>query len=246
MDPLTKSRIQMFGVWCGIGYLVLVFVGWGGFAGFLPPTAPSAGAGQIAALYHSDFTRIRIGMVVTMFAALVMLPFAAVMAQFIARIEGSAGVLTYTFLLGAAGNMVLTFYPPVWWLTAAFRPDRGADLIYLMNDMAWLQFIGGASMYLAMPLAVMVASLCDKSRQPAFPRWCGYANGWLALTVLPDQLLFFFTKGIFAWNGLFGLWVPVVVFSGFFIVNFFVLRRTILRERDQLPDAVAPSTLSAA
>ena len=40
---------------------------------------------------------------------------------------------------------------------------------------------------LAMPLSVMVASLCDKSPEPAFPRWCGYTNGWLALTLLPDQ-----------------------------------------------------------
>jgi hypothetical protein len=234
MDLLTKSRIQMFGVWCGIGYLVVLFAGWGGLAGFLPPTAPSAGSGQIAVLYDSDFTRIRIGMVMTMFAALVFIPFAAVMAQFIARIEGTPGVLTYTFLLGGAGNMVLTFYPPVWWLTAAFRPDRPADLIHLVNDMAWLQFLGGVSMYLAMPLAVMVASLCDKSAQPVFPRWCGYANGWLALTILPDQLLFFFQKGVFAWNGLFGIWIPVVVFSAFFIVNVVVLRQAILRERSQL------------
>jgi hypothetical protein len=51
------------------------------------------------------------------------------------------------------------------------------------------------------------------------------------LTVLPDQLLFFFCKGPFAWNGLFGIWVPVVVFSGFFIVNFVVLRQAIRRER---------------
>ncbi|MCV7102822.1 hypothetical protein [Mycobacterium palustre] len=241
MDSSTKSKVEMFGVWCGIGYLVLLFAGWGAMAGFLPPTPPSAGADHIAALYHGDFTRIRIGMVITMFAALAFIPFAAVVARHIARIEEGPGVLTYTFMLGAAGNMALTFYPAVWWLTAAFRPDRDAALIHLMNDMAWLQFLGGISMYLAMPLAIMVASLCDKSPHPAFPRWSGYANGWMALTLLPDQLLFFFKKGIFAWNGLFGIWVPVVVFSGFFIVNVVVLRRRILRDRGQLPDSADAS-----
>jgi hypothetical protein len=248
MDPLTKSRIQMFGVWCAIAYLVALFIGWGAIAGFLPPTAPSADAAQIATLYHSDYTRIRIGMLVVMLAALIFIPFAAVTSQFIARIEGTAGVLTYTFLLGAAGNMVLTFYPAVWWLTAAFRPDRRAELIHLMNDMSWLQFLGGVTMYLAMPLSVMVASLCDKSAEPVFPRWCGYTNGWLALTVLPDQLLFFFYKGPFAWNGLFGIWVPVVVFSGFFIVNFVVLRQAVHRERLSivaLPTAPAAAAHSA-
>ncbi|WP_156766424.1 hypothetical protein [Mycobacterium sp. E2327] len=244
MEPLTKSRIQMFGVWCAIGYLAALFIGWGAIAGFLPPTAPSADAAQIAALYHGDYTRIRIGMLVVMVSALIFIPFVAVTSQFIARIEGTAGVLTYTFLLGGAGNMALTFYPAIWWLTAAFRPDRRDELIYLMNDMSWLQFLGGVTIYLAMPLSVMVASLCDKSAEPVFPRWCGYTNGWLALTLLPDQLLFFFHKGPFAWNGLFGIWIPVVVFSGFFIVNFIVLRRAI--HRDQARISALPGSAPAA
>jgi hypothetical protein len=237
MDSLTKSHIQMFGAWCAIVYLAVVLIGVGAFARFLPPTAPSAGADQVAALYHSDFTGIRIGMLMVMFAALVFIPFGAVMSQFIARIEGTAGVLTYTFVLGAAGNMVLTFYPAIWWLTAAFRPERGAELIYLVNDTAWLQLIGGVSMYLAMPLSVMVASLCDKSATPVFPRWCGYANGWLVLTMLPDQLLFFFHKGPFAWNGLFGIWIPLSAFGAFFIINFVVLRQAIKRDRACIPDS---------
>lgn len=244
MEPLTKSRIQMFSAWCGIAYLVMLFVGWGGMAGFLPPSAPSKSAAQIAELYAADFTRIRLGMLMTMFAALVFIPFAAAMSHYIARIEGGPGTLTYIFLLGAAGNMVLTFYPSVWWLTAAFRPDRGADLVYLLHDIGWLQFLGGISMYLAMPLTVMVVSLCDKSAQPAFPRWCGYTNGWLALTILPDQLLFFFKRGAFAWNGIFGIWIPCVVFSGFFIVNVIVLRQAILRDRAQLPRTDGPSPLA--
>jgi hypothetical protein len=139
--------------------------------------------------------------------------------------------------------MVLTFYPAVWWLTAAFRPERAAELIHLMNDMAWLQFLGGVSMFLAMPLSVFVASLCDKSANPLFPRWCGYANAWMALTILPDQLLFFFfKKGIFAWNGLFGIWIPVVVFSAFFIVNIIVMRQAILRDRRSILDMPVPQT----
>ena len=28
MKASTKSKIQMFGVWCGIGYIVLILVGW--------------------------------------------------------------------------------------------------------------------------------------------------------------------------------------------------------------------------
>lgn len=193
MNALTRTRVQMAAAGGAIGYLVLLFLGWGAFAGFLPPTSPSATSTDIAALFASDHTRVRIGMVLVMFAAFVFIPFAAVAGQYIARIEGGAGILTYTLLLGGAGNMVLTFYPAIWWLTAAYRPDRGADQIYLVNDMAWLQFIGGATIFFAMPLALGIATLCDKSSQPVFPRWFGYANIWIILTVIPDQLLFFST-----------------------------------------------------
>jgi hypothetical protein len=234
-----KSRMQMFGAWCAIGYLVLLGIGWAAVAGFLPPTHPLDDAGQIGQLYDSDFTRIRMGMVIVMFAALVFVPFVAVMAQQISRVEGGPGVLTYSFLLGGAGNMVLTFYPAIWWLTAAFRPDRAEQLIQLMNDMAWLQFLGGVTLYLAMPLTVMVVALADQSDRPIFPRWCGYANGFLAVAILPDQLLFFFKTGPFAWNGLFGVWLPIVFFGAFFIVNFVALRGTILRERAELAPAVS-------
>ena len=239
LDSATKSKIQMFGAWCAIGYLVLVFTGWGAVAGFLPPTDPTDNAAQIGQLYEADFTRIRAGMLIVMFAAVVFIPFVAVMAQFIARIEGGPGVLTYTFLLGGAGNMVLTFYPAIWWLTAAFRPERADELIQLMNDLAWLQFLGGVTLYLAMPLTVLVVALADRSDQPIFPRWCGYANGFVGIAILTDQLLFFFDEGPFAWNGLFGVWLPVVFFCSFFIINFVVARQAILRERTGLVPAAA-------
>jgi hypothetical protein len=153
------------------------------------------------------------------------------LGQFIAGVEGGAGVLTYTFLLGAAGNMCLTMYPALWWLVAAFRPNRPAQLTLLMNDAAWLQFLGGVTIYLAMPLAIAVAAFCDHSENPIFPRWLGWANLWMAIAIIPDQLLFFLKTGPFAWNGLFGIWLPIVWFSGFFIVNFIPLRQAILRER---------------
>lgn len=234
MDEQSKLSILNFGKWSALLYLVAVFGGWGLVAGFLPATPPSHTAEQIFALYQSDYQRIRIGMVILMFAALIFIPFAAAMAHFIAQVERGAGMLTFTFLLGAVGNMVLTFYPAVWWLVAAYRPERGPELIYLMNDLAWLQFLGGISMYLAMPLAVLMASLLDRRANPPFPRWAGYTNVFLAIAITPDQLMFFFHDGPFAWNGLFGLWLPVVEFAGFFLVNFVVLHKALASERARL------------
>lgn len=231
MNPATRSSILMFGAWCGILYMIGLLVGWGWLAGMLPPPSPMSTPDEVQAFLAGDTTFIRIGMVVVMYSALIFIPFAGAVAYFLARVEGGPGVLTYMAVLGGAGNMVLTFYPGVWWLTAAYRPERAADLMYLMNDMSWLQFIGGVSMYDAIPLAIAVAAFCDKSPNPVFPRWAGFFNVMVVLGLLPDQLLFFFHSGPFAWNGIFGLWIPLTLFGAWFVVTFWLMRRAILRER---------------
>lgn len=50
MNPQTKSRIQMFGAWCPVGYVVCICVGWVVVAGFLFPPPPSNTAERIQAL----------------------------------------------------------------------------------------------------------------------------------------------------------------------------------------------------
>lgn len=231
MKTTTKSKIQMFGLWSGMGYMATILIGWALIAGFVPPPSPSTSVDQVAALYQADYTRIRVGMIFVMMSALLFCPFAAVLSQVLARIEDGAGVLSYTSLMGAVGNMVLTFYPAIWWLVAAYRPDRAPDLIYLMNDMAWLQFIGGLSIFLGMPFSVGLAAFCDTSPEPVFPRWVGYYSVLATLLMLPDQLLFFFHSGPFAWSGVFGMWIPVGVFTSWIILVFYLLRKDVLRER---------------
>ena len=212
MNVSTKSRIQMVSAMCAPLYVALGVGGWLFIAGFFPLHLPAAGPADIATFFQGDTNHIRAGMIMVMFAALAAIPYTSVIAHYVARIESGASVLTYMVLLGGAGLMVLTFYPAIWWLVAAFRPERAPDLIYLMNDMAWLQFIGGVSMYDAMPLAMIIATLCDNSPTPVFPRWFAWYNLWTMVVVFPDMLLFFFHTGPFAWNGLFGFWLPL---SGF-------------------------------
>lgn len=246
MDALTKNKLQMFGImWGGIGYAVLLFGGWGVLSGYLtPPTSPSVGAAQIAAFYADNLTAIRVGLVLTMFAALAFIPFAGALTQIISKIEGGPGVLTYSVLIGALANGVLTYFPAIWYLTAAFRPDRPAELIQLMNDQGWLEIIGGASLTLSWPLGIAAASLLDKSSEPVFPRWVGWLNLWVTLAILPDQLLFFFHSGPFAWNGIVGLWIPLACGGAYYVVDIVMMRRALLRDRARILQS-ATSQVSA-
>lgn len=82
------------------------------------------------------------------------------------------------------------------------------ELIYLMNDQSWLRFIGGVTMFLGLPIVCAIAAFADGRERPVFPRWFGYYNAWAVVLVIPDQLLFFFQAGPFAWNGRRGVqWV---------------------------------------
>ena len=230
MNESLSRKTNLFGAWCGIAYLVMLFAGWFVVAGFFPLHQPSTGAEEIAAVFRGNENAIRAGMVIVMWGAAIFLPFTATIADFIARIEGRNGPLTRIATMAGYGNAMLTFYPPLFWLVAAFRPqERSPDLTYLLNDIGWLQFIGGLSLVMPMIIAVGIAILNDKRAEPTFPRWCGFACFLGFVLMLPDQLLFFFKSGPFAWNGLIAFWIPVPVFCLLFIMFFYFLRLDALR-----------------
>lgn len=131
--------------------------------------------------------------------------------------------------MGAVCMAVLTFYPPMWWLISIYRLDRSAELILMLNDAAWLQWVGGLTIYYPTVATIAVAAFLDKSPEPAFPRWFGYANIWLIVLLLPGQLIFFFHDGPFAWNGLIAFYLAFTVFAMWFPVAFWLLRKAVLR-----------------
>ncbi len=231
MSEALIRKTNLFGAWCGVGYVVLLLLGWWVVGGFFPLHEPSAGAAEIAAFYRGDSVGIRIGMVIVMWGAAVFLPFVATIADYVSRVEGRSGPLTRIVTMAGYANAMLTFYPPMYWIAAAFRAtERSTDLTYLLNDIAWLQFIGGLSLVMPLFVVIAVVAVHDKSAQPVFPRWMAFVSILTFVLFLPDQLLFFFKTGPFAWNGLFAFWVPLTVFCGWFLIVFYLMRKAALRE----------------
>jgi len=231
MNESVIQKTNLFGAWCGVLYCVGLLLGWFVVGGFYPLHEPSAGAEEIARFFRGDVVGIRIGMVIVMWSSALFLPFTATMADYIAKFEGRSGPLTRITTMAGYANAMLTFYPPLLWIANTFRSrERSADMIYMLNDVAWLQFIGGLALIMPMFVTVAVAAFNDKSAKPVFPRWSGFVSVLVFLLFLPDQLLFFFKTGPFAWNGLFAFWVPLAVFCGWFVMVFLLIRGTVLRE----------------
>lgn len=225
----AQKNIELFSLWCGIAYVVLIFIGFWLLAGFLPPHSPYAEAAEIQKFYDANRSGIRAGMVLEMFAAAAFIPFTAVMAHYIAQVEGKVGILTISQIMGGMGNVMLTFYPAMWWLIASYRADIPPDILRFANDAGWLQFVGGLTPFYPILISIAVTAFVDRRPVPLFPRWVGYLNLWITVLFWPGLIIFFVKSGPFAWNGLLAFWLPLFVLGLWFAVMTYWLRRAVLR-----------------
>jgi len=253
METTSILKTNLFGAWCGVAYCVLLLIGWWVIGGFFPLHRPSAGAEEIAAFFRTDVLKIRLGMVIVMWGSATFIPFTATIADYVSKVEGRSGPLTKIMSMSGYANAMLTFYPPLLWIANTWRSqERSAELIYLINDIAWLQFIGGLALIMPMFVVVGVTALNDKTANPTFPRWIAFVSAMTFILFLPDQMLFFFKTGPFAWNGLFAFWVPLTVFCGWFILLAYLVRRSIIADLNERRgtaaayDPVVPATRSHA
>ena len=137
--------VHKFCAWSGTLCLITMGVGFMLIAGFIPTRSPSQSVVETAQFIIDNRTRIRWGMILCMFSSSLLMTFAVSMAIHMRRIEGRFPALAMIqFGLGAI--FVLEFiYLIFFWQTATFRVDRAPELIQLLNDMAWIPFVGLSS-----------------------------------------------------------------------------------------------------
>ncbi|MGK2912946.1 MAG: hypothetical protein ACSLE5_00555 [Porticoccaceae bacterium] len=225
-----NTRSQLLCAWGGPAFVVVFTVGLWFVAHYLPPPSPTAGAQEIAALYRENTSQIRLGMFLMMACSALIAPFVAAIAVQMKRMETGTPVLTYAQLSSGTVGILFFILPAMIWTTAAFRPERDAELILLLNDLGWILFLMPFTSFVVQNIAIGTAILANKSEQQPFPRWTGYFNFWVAVLFVPGGLLTFFKTGPFAWNGLFVFWVPLVVFFLWYGVMFVLLRKAIMQQ----------------
>ncbi len=234
-----KTRIHLFCAYSLLAYAGIFVLGWWIIADFMPPHLPTAGPLEIVAAFQSNLTGIRIGMVLSMVAAMFYMPLTAIISYHIEKIEGYIGPLTWCQIMAGVCSVMLTYLPPMFWLITAFRLDRDPKLTQMLNDVAWLQIVGGLTIYLPTLFTISIASFMDKSEQPTFPRWFGYMCLLVFMGQSPGQLVFFFKTGPFAWNGLFAFYIPMIAFFLWFVAAFYLLRKATLLH-SKMPDWAPP------
>jgi hypothetical protein len=213
-----NHTVHKFCAWSGVLLGVIMVLGFILLAGFVPTRSPSQSAAETAQFILDNRDRIRWGLILTMAAAALLMPFYTEITLQMRRIEGRYPALAL-IQFGLGTLLILEFiYLLFFWQTATYRVERSPELIQLLNDMAWIPFVGLSSTVIGGVAAFGIAILLDRRPQPVFPRWLGYFNLWCALMFTPGTFNVFFQDGPLAWNGILAWYLPLTVFGIWLLV----------------------------
>jgi len=211
---------------CALGgpaAVLVTLVGWL-VSGMLPiPEGPSLSTAEVVSFFTDDPNRVMAGFVISSLGVVLAAPMFALISVHMLRIEGRRPVLAFTQLIVAAVTVIINMFPQMLFAIAAFRTDRNADDIVLLNDVAWLLLFTGIMPFIVQNVVVGLAALRDTSG--TFPRWLGFLNFWVAISFLPDVLAYFFKTGPFAWNGVLVFWLALTTYCIFLLAMSVVMLR---------------------
>ena len=240
-----NRTVHKFCAWSGPLCLALMVIGFVVMAGFIPARPATQSAQQTAQFLVENRDMIKWGLIVSMFAAPLLMPFSASISIHMRRIEGRYPALAMTEL-GLGAIFVLEFiYLIFFWQTATFRTDRAPELVQLLDDMGWIPFVGMTSTVVLQVSVFGVAILLDRRERPVFPRWLGYYNLWVALMFLPGTFNVFYQSGPLSRNGIIAWYIPLIVFATWLVITSFYLSRAVDSMADDEPvrfDGTLPRT----
>jgi hypothetical protein len=210
-----NTTAQRICTWSGIACIVLFFAGFWVIASFIPPPAPKLTGEQLGQLFTDHAVRIRLGMIVSIFAAALLASWSAAITVLMLRMRGRVGALAYANLAVGALFVLEFIIPLIIWQSMTYRA-RDPQILLAMNDTAWFLFVCITSTPTLQTVAIGTAIFLDTRNgrpDPVFPRWAGYLNYWVAVLFTPGTIAVFFHDGPFAWNGLFTWYLPLAVFA---------------------------------
>jgi hypothetical protein len=201
------------------------------FPGFVHPMSPTMSADEVAAFYRDDTSRIRYSMILFNWFCVGLIPILMLLVMQIRRMAHSTPILSYSLLACAAGGPSLFLIANMFWLLAAFRPERAPELTQMFNDLAWVTFTVLVPYLIAQSLLLALAIYWDRQEQPVFKPWIAHFNLLVAVALAPAAFTGLALSGPLAWDGLLSFWVKNIAIAVWIVVMGIVLGQTIRRQR---------------
>ncbi|MFO7163148.1 MAG: hypothetical protein DIU75_007360 [Mycolicibacterium hassiacum] len=223
-------KAQWVSLWTGPAVGAVLLIALLAFPGFWPPLSPLLTPEQVARFYAENTAWIRFSQVTFNLCGIMVLPFFMVIVVQMKRMRTQSHVFAYCYLTAAVSGATIFALSNIFFLVAAFRPDRDPEIIQVLNDLAWIVFIAPIGMVFAQFVLLALAVYFDNGPNPVFPRWVGHYSLATGLAIVPSAGAAVFQTGPLAWDGLLSFWVRNGAFAAFVIVMFFVLRRAVLEQ----------------
>ena len=233
--PKTANiRTQLVSLWTAPVFGAILLIAFIAFPGFLPPMSPEMTAEQVADFYAENTAMIRFSMITYNLCAIMLVPFFAVIVVQMKRMATQSHALAYCYLTAVVSGATIFALADIFYLVAAFRPERSPELLLLLNDLAWITLVAPVGMLVAQNLLLALAVYLDTGREggtrPVFPRWVGHFAALTGLAMAPAAAAAVFRTGPLAWDGAISFWLRGGAFVVFVVVMFFVLRSTLHRQ----------------
>ncbi len=200
---------------CGALFVLLLFPAMI-MIGLLPPMSPLRTAVEVAEFWSTNTGLKRCGLVIMLAAAGLQVPFGALIAIRIRRMEGRPSALAYVQIMAAALGVVAILLPTFAFAAASYRPERDPEVTQALNDLAWLPFV--MNWPAATIQCLVIGFAIFGAVHTVWPRWLGYFNVWCGFIFAAGGLVVLFKDGVFAWNGLLAFWLVAVFFGVWFLV----------------------------
>jgi hypothetical protein len=205
------------------------------FPGFVQPMSPTLSAGEVAAFYRDpkNLPRIRYSMIVFNWFAVGLIPLLALIVLQIRRMAHRTPIFSYAIIACAAGGPTIFLMANLFWLLAAFRPERDPELTLVLNDLAWVTFSSQVGFLIAQSVILALAIYLDRQARPVFKPWVAHFNLLIAASLVPASFVGLAMGGVLAWDGLLTFWVRNAAIGLWIAVMGVVLGRVIYRQRDE-------------
>jgi hypothetical protein len=203
------------------------------FPGFVHPMSPTMSAEEVAAFYRDETARIRYSMILFNWFGVGLIPVVMLLVMQIRRMAHRTPILSYSLLACAGGPPSLFLIANMFWLLAAFRPERAPELTQLFNDLAWVTFTILVPYMIAQSLLLALAVYWDRQARPVFKPWVAHFNLLIAAALAPAAFTALAFTGPIAWDGLLSFWVKNIAIAVWIVVMGVVLGQTIRRQRTE-------------
>jgi hypothetical protein len=210
------------------------------FPGFVHPMSPTISAEEVAAFYRDNVSRIRYSMILFNWFCVGLIPILMLLVMQMRRMAHRTPILSYSMLACAAGGPAIFLIANLFWLLAAFRPERKPELTQMFNDLAWVTFTIAVPYLIMQSVLLALAIYWDRQPRPVFKPWVAHFNLLIAAALAPAAFTGLALGGPMAWNGLLPFWVKNIAIAVWIVVMGVVLGQAIRRQRlEDLKEKVA-------